>query len=147
MLFLLLHLDFFITSQPLFWLWLLRLRYKPFAFRLLLLIMLLCCKIANIFIIKCMTVILLLCYWPSFVYHLLKLIAQVSSIFTLVHFINDFLPLPVFDLRRLNSFRFLTNFFFALQRILLPQNLSEHVGKAIFNMSLNKSKFFITFVL
>ena len=93
-----------------------------------------------------MAIVLFLCYGSSLFHQLLKLVAQIGSIFTFIHFVNDLLPLPVFNLGILYRFAFLTYFLFTFLRILLSQDLSEHIGQALFDMSLYKPKLFITFI-
>lgn len=147
MLLLLLHLYLFITCEPLLWFRFLRLGHEVLALGQLLLVVLLRGKVSNIFIVEDLAIVLFLCDSSSLLYQLLKLVAQVSSVFTLIHFVNDFLPLPVFNLGILYRFAFLTYFLLTFLRILFSQYLSEHIGQALLDMCLHKPKLFITFIL
>ena len=121
--------------------------HEVLALGQLLLVVLLRGKVSNIFIVEDVAIVLFLCDSSSLLYQLLKLVAQVSSVFTLIHFVNDFLPLPVFNLGILYRFAFLTYFLLAFLRILFSQHLSEHIGQALLDMCLHKPKLFITFIL
>ena len=147
MLLLLLHLYLFITCEPLLWFRFLRLGHEVLALGQLLLVVLLRGKVSNIFIVEDEAIVLFLCDGSSLLYQLLKLVAQVSSVFTLIHFVYDFLPLPVFNLGILYRFAFLTYFLLTFLRILFSQYLSEHIGQALLDMCLHKPKLFITFIL
>lgn len=147
MLLLLLHLYLFITCEPLLWFRFLRLGHEVLALGQLLLVVLLRGKVSNIFIVENEAIVLFLCDSSSLLDQLLKLVAQVSSVFTLIHFVYDFLPLPVFNLGILYRFAFLTYFLLTFLRILFSQYLSEHIGQALLDMCLHKPKLFITFIL
>lgn len=67
-------------------------------------------------------------------------------IFLRVHFLNDFLPLPLLNPRNANILGFLMDFFFTLDRILFSNDRFEKPCETIFDMHLHKPELFITLI-